>query len=80
MKETGTGTVELNIIEASSFQDHLQLWSKSATVNQQIFGAYLFSAIFGPVMFGAKFVAAKILFCKVQCDSVYRQQQYRLKT
>ena len=51
----------------------------SSTVSQQIFSACSFSAIFGLVMFGRKFVAAEILLCKVQCDSVYRQQRYRPK-
>ena len=35
--------------------------------------------IFGLIILGQKFVAAEILFCKVQCDSAYRQQQYRPK-
>ena len=45
------------------------------TVSKHIFGAYFFSAIFGLAMSGRKFVAAEILICKVQCDSVYRRQQ-----
>ena len=57
----------------------LRLRSHAATVSQQIFGAYLFLAIFGLVMFGRKFVAAEILFSYVQCDSVYRRQHNRPK-
>ena len=34
------------------------------TVSQQIFSAYLFSAIFGLVIFGRKSVAAEVLFSK----------------
>ena len=33
-----------------------------STVSQQIFGAFLFSAVFGLVMFGEKKFAAEILF------------------
>ncbi|XP_065191702.1 basic helix-loop-helix ARNT-like protein 1 [Sycon ciliatum] len=43
-------------------------------VSQQIFGAYLFSPIFGLSILVRKFIPVEILFCKVQCDSVYRQQ------
>ena len=39
--------------------------------SQQIFGACLFSAIFGLIMFGRNF--------QVRYDSVYRWQQYRPK-
>ena len=55
------------------------LYGWYGTVGQNIFGAYLFSTIFGLVILGRKFFAAEIWFCKVQCDSVYRWQQYRLK-
>ena len=49
-------------------------YSKQDSIQNRIF-----SAIFGLDMFGRKFVAAKISFCRVQCDRVYRRQQYRPK-
>ena len=55
------------------------LFIYSCCKSTNIWRTYLFSAIFGLVIFGRKLVAAEILFCKVQCDSVYRQQQYRPK-
>ena len=47
-------------------------------VSQQVFGADL--SIFGyfwPGHAWPKFFGAEILLCKVQCDNLYRRQQYR---